>query len=526
MNSSSLRTSKAIVYVLLLSTLIFRPLSTASAADIYGAVRFIPPNTGATIPLDSSFDITFELTGGVAAKTTDCGDMTGLVVGLGITDNAGHYSYLPFLDNAVQGLNSQTGWTSKVIPNGLLCSYKYQGDFARNLYQVYRGQVWIFNQPPQSGLDILKNSSDAKQLIISWRSPIDGAHWGRGGQNQTVANQSGSWSANVGGSIAPSISFDGIERGQNISLPITVNAKALSNPTNLVTEFSFGLSGSNLIWSQNGPSVWVKTGTSNCGAITNSNQPNGMVAQTAKCTYVPDVDKANAALSLSAYLQDHRSYFSESVYANLTKLQPFESNGISIVPKKDAQGNYTSATITGSFLKLPAGTAVTVCLEGKNPSNPSQNTSDCTSTQSDSTGSYSQNFSLPPLWSFIYYARLTAPFSIRNGQSYGGWENPKYECQNSKCYTPNELAQASKSHYSQGFSAVKNATLGTLKSLNFFKFFSPNHRLTPSNANSWCNQVLRNSMLQTSAFDGLTQNALNTWVQGCIDAAVKIPYSK
>ena len=524
--------SKRIPVLISLSIFCGLLLAPSAKADSYSKVEFIPQITGSTT-VDSTFPITFKITGGIASKSTDCIDVTGLQVGLGITDGQGNYSYLASLDTAQEGLWSKAGWTTKIIPQGLECTYLYSGALSKYSSTVFRNAIWIFGAPPQSDLPPLTDSSKATKLVVAWQSPITGLNFGKGGQAQTVADQSGSWAITLGGSIAPTISFNGINRGDKITLPTVVNVSAISNVNLPITEFTFGVKGGGSLWKQNPfDNTWQPNFKSTCSNLNTIKNKDGTNLQTATCLFTPESDTQNAELWAVGYVSDHRTFISQSIYVSTEKLKPFVSTDIKLSPIKDSSGNYSSGTVSGTIQKLPAGTSINICLKGHNPSNSSEDFLQCRSVGVDKNGSYSLLFSIPQVWNIHYYIEsLASPFEIGNigtTATYGDWENSKYACQNTAigCLTAKQKASLNTSHYSQGYSAVKNATIGELKALNFFKFFSPNKKLTSLNASKWCNQVLRLSMLRSGAFDGLGPNALSTWLKGCTAAALKIPYTK
>ena len=380
-----------------------------------------------------------------------------------------------------------------------------------------------------AGLPFLSNRFDASNLFVTWRSPITGAGWGRGGQAQTVANESGRWSGEVGGTLAPFITFSGVNRGDTINLPTKILVSAITKDSLPIAEFNFGQNGGEyLLWRANPTdSGWTRNGNSICGPISTVKKSDGTSVQSATCQFVPLSDAQNVQLWAVGYVEDHRVFKSESVYANIQTLRPFISSGIHFSPKKDASGEFVSAEISGTIQKLPSGTVVRICLEGKNPTNSGQNTLECQSGTVDVSSGYKLNFAVPHVWNLHYYVEsLESPYKIGNGgttDAYGDWENAKYECQNQGgCLSKVQTASANKSRYSEGYAAIKEATLSSLRTLQFFGYFSPNHKLTKQNAVNWCNQVV--SMLPFHG--GWGPNAISTWAQGCTTAALKIPYSK
>jgi hypothetical protein len=387
--------------------------------------------------------------------------------------------------------------------------------------------MWVFGLPDDSSLPYLSDPYQATKLTLAWQSPITGLDWGRGGQKQTVANQQGSRTVAVGGTLAPEISFKGISRGDLISLPKIINVEAITDPNLPITEFNFGVNGGDTLWIRspyNGDDQkWISRGTSNCSPVNSKQISTEKTLVTSQCTFVPQGFASNLPLAVAGYTSDHRKFLSETVFVSSQAMQKFEITSKQFVPLKDSKGLYSTANTSGVIKGLPQGVYFSLCVSGENPSNPKANTSNCQTLQVDAEGLFKATLPIPQTWRVSANLSLPKPYEFLVDAKIADWENSAYACQNSGgCLSKAQLASANKSRYSEGYDTIRKATLSSLRTLNFFGFFSPNHKLTKQNAVSWCNQVV--NMLPFHG--GWGPNAISTWVQGCTAAAIKIPYNK
>ena len=502
-----------------------------------------------TQSLDSELPITFILSGGFATKTMDCRDITGLRLDIYISDDAGTEAYYGDAERSYEGLWSGWGWKTKVIPTGLECTWTYDGTSFVSLNKAYfKDGNWLFAQSWRDG-PAKDGFFKAKKFKISWSSPKVNYNWSSG-RPQEILGQEGSWVIPVGGSLAPEVTFTGLDRGTLIRMPISVDVMAIGSSARAISEFNFGPADSNLLWvketNSGSSSEWTQKSAGNCTTPVATVKSPEQTIYTAICTFIPRDNFQNKPFRATAYTTDHHAFFSAEVYVNteITKGNSIPTGSIELV--NDSKGVPVRASVLGKFKDIPIGTQVEVCLKGRNPSDPSNESSNCVPGVVKSDLTFTGEIALPK--SYFLEASVTLPKGQNLGfgpelalsATFATEENLVYECQNfqSGCLsnpqtTPVTKSKSTgvkktsdnKSKYSEGYRLI-NAAPSSLRSAGFYSYFSANKKMTKANAIRFCQNYLRIAYLRTDYFDGWGTNALSTFVQGCAAAAVKIPFGK
>lgn len=528
---------RGLVAIVLTLTFVANFSFTTNAEAVETAkVTFVPPTTSSSIPLDAAMQFTFDITGGPAAKYLNCADLTGLYLTLSISDDSGNVAMYPWIRDSVEGLWSGYGWSTKVIPNGLRCSWEFDVKAFDDLVKAkYENGAWFFEQSQFDGVRT-DGRKKAASLKFTWNSD-DGNYRSGSGNVQNIFNQSGEWKIELKGSQTPEVSFSGVERGALIKAPLVVNVQAVGTSALPVTEFNFGPVSRYLLWekstAQGQQGQWKQNGTSNCDKPVATSGSAGAVTYSAKCTYLPRDNFLNTPFRATAYTSDHRAFFSSEVYVNTEIMKGYSVPTGSMKLVNDSKGVPVRASILGKFSDILAGTQVVVCIKGTNPSDPSTDGSKCASALVKSDLTFTAEIALPP--SYFLEASVILPSGQNLGfgpemlrsATFASDENPVYECQNhlSGCLTKAQKASLNKSKYAEGYSLI-NASPASLKSAGFYAYFSANKRMTKANATKFCQSYIRTAALRTDYFDGWGANAISTFIQGCAAAAVKIPYGK
>ena len=529
-------TSGARFKIVMLIMVLASNLSSTPASSAAEALKatFVPPALSSTIALDSPMQFTFNFTGGVAAKLVDCNDLRGLRISLSVSDADGNVATYPWLQSSVEGLWSGYGWTSKVLPNGLQCAWDYDAKNFLDLIQATQENGdWYFEQSQFDG-NRTSGRLKATKLLFSWDSN-EGNYQSGSGAIQNIVGQSGAWQIRLKGSLVPQVSFTGLERGVNITLPLTVKVLATGSTTMPVTEFNFGPSDEYLLWekstAQGQQGQWKRTKVGNCTNPTAQSVSEGKVSYSATCTYIPRDNFQNKSFRATAYTSDHRPFFSDDVIVSTEIMKGFESPKGTITLKKDAKGVPYRAILSGELLSIPVGLQIYMCLVGNDPSNSAEDTKDCKQFKVSDSRKFSYEFNLPAKYFLSATVAVDAPYGFDTNLSpvttFAYEENATYECQNhlSGCLTKSQKASLNKSKYSEGYSLI-NASPSSLKSAGFYSYFSASKKMTKVNASKFCQSYFRTATLRTDYFDGWGSTAISTFLQGCTAAAMKIPYGK
>lgn len=204
----------------------------------------------------------------------------------------------------------------------------------------------------------------------------------------------------------------------------------------------------------------------------------------------------------------------------------------------NSYGEQFRVTVVGQFVDLPDGQAFTLCLIGKDPSLPKFDSKECYGFIHHTDRAFSRTFNLPQKYQLEASAGLFGSLKFNSTQTssviFATSFNDVFVCQLKKtCKTPKPSPVASSpstssssiSRYSDGYKLI-NQPPSTLKALGFYGYFSANKKMTKSNAKRFCDYFVRQSSLRSDYFDGFSSKEMTTFLEGCMAAALKIPYGK
>lgn len=226
--------------------------------------------------------------------------------------------------------------------------------------------------------------------------------------------------------------------------------------------------------------------------------------------------------------------------ASATELTNSVSTPIgSITINNNYYGEQFRVTVEGQFSDLPDGKAFVLCLIGRNPSLPKSESEECYGFIHRNDRGFRGVFNLPEKYQLEASARLIDSSIIFTSTQtsdvvFATLLNKNYICQKQKsCKKPkpepdvektiNSVSNASR--YVDGYKLI-NQPPAKLDALGFYGYFSANKRITNANAAKFCKYFVRQSSLRSNYFDSFSSRELQTFLQGCVAAAIKIPYGK